>query len=80
MQAETLVEKIKSLPPEKITEVEDFVDFLTQRARQNAPPESTANDEVARRTLLRGIAESMRANSFSGNPPRFTREDLHERR
>ena len=31
MQAETLLEKIKSLPPERIAEVEDFVDFLAQR-------------------------------------------------
>ncbi len=31
MQAETLVEKIKNLPPERISEVEDFVDFIAQR-------------------------------------------------
>jgi hypothetical protein len=31
MQAENLLEKIKSLPPERIAEVEDFVDFLAQR-------------------------------------------------
>ncbi len=31
MQTETLIEKIKSLPPERISEVEDFVDFITQR-------------------------------------------------
>lgn len=29
---------------------------------------------------LRDIAESMKANSFTGNPPRFSREELHERR
>lgn len=28
---EELLEKIKSLPPEKLAEVEDFVDFLRQR-------------------------------------------------
>jgi len=28
---EDLLEKIKSLPPDKLTEVEDFVDFLRQR-------------------------------------------------
>ena len=32
MQEQTLIEKIRRLPPEKITEVEDFVDFLAQRA------------------------------------------------
>ena len=31
MQTETLVEKIKQLPPQRIAEVEDFVDFLAQR-------------------------------------------------
>jgi hypothetical protein len=29
---------------------------------------------------LREIAESMRDNTFNGDPPRFTREELHERR
>ena len=31
MQAEKLVEKLKQLPPERVAEVEDFIDFLTQR-------------------------------------------------
>ncbi len=31
MREETLIEKIKSLPPERVAEVEDFVDFLSQR-------------------------------------------------
>jgi hypothetical protein len=31
MLSEELIEKISSLPPERITEVEDFVDFITQR-------------------------------------------------
>lgn len=30
-QAHTLIEKIRSLPPEKVAEVEEFVDFLRQR-------------------------------------------------
>ncbi len=35
MQAETLVEKIKSLPPERVNEVADFVDFLHNREKQH---------------------------------------------
>ena len=31
MQKQTLIEKIRTLPPEWISEVEDFVDFLRQR-------------------------------------------------
>ncbi|MDT4969784.1 MAG: hypothetical protein QOJ64_4521 [Acidobacteriota bacterium] len=31
MRDETLIEKIKSLPPDQVAEVEDFVDFLSQR-------------------------------------------------
>jgi hypothetical protein len=29
--SEKLIEKIKSLPPERVAEVEDFVDFIAQR-------------------------------------------------
>jgi hypothetical protein len=31
MAQETLIQKIRSLPPERVAEVEDFVDFLTVR-------------------------------------------------
>jgi hypothetical protein len=31
VQEQTLIEKIRRLPPEKVAEVEDFVDFLRQR-------------------------------------------------
>ena len=30
-QEATLIDKIRALPPEKVTEVEDFVDFLHHR-------------------------------------------------
>lgn len=30
-QIQTLIDKIRVLPPEKLAEVEDFVDFLRQR-------------------------------------------------
>jgi len=32
-QAKSLIEKITALPAERIAEVEDFVDFLSQRER-----------------------------------------------
>jgi len=31
VREEILIEKSKSLPPERVAEVEDFVDFLSQR-------------------------------------------------
>lgn len=33
---EALIEKVKALPPEQLAEVEDFVDFLSARARKRA--------------------------------------------
>jgi hypothetical protein len=44
-----------------------------------AVEEPVAN-ELEKASHLRQIAERMRANSFSGNPPHFSREELHERR
>ncbi len=44
------------------------------------PPDLEATHNEEKPALLREIAESMKANSFTGNPPRFTREELHERR
>lgn len=34
MQTETLIEKIRHLPPQRQAEVENFVDFLTQKDEQ----------------------------------------------
>lgn len=33
---QTLLEKIKALPAERVAEVEDFVDFLSAKARREA--------------------------------------------
>ena len=34
MLHEELIEKIKNLPPERVAEVEDFVDFIAQRGER----------------------------------------------
>jgi hypothetical protein len=34
--AQALMEKIQALPPERLGEVEDFVDFLTAKTRREA--------------------------------------------
>lgn len=47
IQVQSLMEKIQILPPEKIAEVEDFVDFLQQRSeRQRLTRTATKLSEV----------------------------------
>jgi hypothetical protein len=38
----TLIAKIEALPPERIAEIEDFVDFLRAREQQRALPRAAA--------------------------------------
>ncbi|MCP9496796.1 MAG: hypothetical protein MSG64_20355 [Pyrinomonadaceae bacterium MAG19_C2-C3] len=45
MQTETLIEKIKSLPPEQIGEVETFVDFISERAERRLVQAATRMSE-----------------------------------
>jgi hypothetical protein len=47
MREETLIEKIKSLPAEKVAEVEDFVDFLAQREDRPLAQSATRLSEDA---------------------------------
>lgn len=51
---EALVEKLKTLPPERVAEVEDFVDFLRARASRDAALDAFL--EVAMRVEQAGIA------------------------
>lgn len=37
-QLRTLIDKLHDLPPERVAEVEDFVDFLRSRARAKGAP------------------------------------------
>jgi hypothetical protein len=34
MSAQSIIEKLNDLPPDKVLEVEDFIDFLRQRAQR----------------------------------------------
>ncbi len=43
MQADTLIEKLQTLPPERLAEVEDFVDFLRLREQQHALTRAAAD-------------------------------------
>ncbi len=42
MSDQTLIEKIQSLPPERVEEVEDFVDFLKTRDQDRALVDAAA--------------------------------------
>jgi len=46
-RASALVQKIHSLPPEKVAAVEDFVDFLAQRDDRSAVRAATKLSEKA---------------------------------
>jgi hypothetical protein len=54
MQNSGLIEKIQNLPPEAVSEVEDFVDFLTEKKSRNNS-ENAGNGSVNLRE--RGISE-----------------------
>ena len=62
---------VRWLEPVKLTKTTRALVTLLADNTETARPE---NDSLAE------IAASMKANSFTGNPPRFTREELHERR
>jgi hypothetical protein len=47
MQNSGLIEKIQNLPPETISEVEDFVDFLFEKQKRNrAKSENSETESV----------------------------------
>ncbi len=47
MQADTLIEMIQALPPERIAEVEDFVAFITAREQDRALTRAAAAASVS---------------------------------
>ncbi|MDQ3667499.1 MAG: toxin-antitoxin system, antitoxin component, Xre family protein [Acidobacteriota bacterium] len=47
MQTESLIERIKSLPPERINEVEAFVDFIAERDERRLAQAATKMSEGA---------------------------------
>ncbi len=47
MLNEDLIEKIRSLPPERLAEVEDFVDFLVERDERRLVQAATRMSDEA---------------------------------
>lgn len=64
MQNSDLIEKIQSLPLETINEVEDFVDFLTQKQTKQNGERDSANERISlqERGISRKEAAEQRAN------------------
>jgi hypothetical protein len=53
MQERRLLDLIKELPPERVTEVEDFVEFLAERERKRADSgQATGAKRRSARALL----------------------------
>jgi hypothetical protein len=44
---QSLIEKIKAIPPERLDEVEDFVDFIASRAQERALARAAADASTA---------------------------------
>jgi hypothetical protein len=51
MLNEELIEKIRNLPPERVAEVEDFVDFIAQRDERRLVQAATKLSEDAFRQV-----------------------------
>jgi hypothetical protein len=51
-QKRALIEKLNQLPPKRMAEVEDFVDFLTSKTRRRAA-----------QAILEGVARAAKAGS-----------------
>lgn len=60
MQNEKLMEKINLLPPERVAEVEDFVDFVAQREK-GAARRTGAPNQMPQRSAL-DLLESLPGN------------------
>lgn len=58
MQTESLIEKIKSLPPERISEVEDFVDFIAERDERRLVQAATKMSEDSFRNVWDNEADA----------------------
>lgn len=61
-QKRTLIEKLDQLPPERVAEVEDFVDFLASKTRDKAYGDFLAvAEEVAETDALPMTPEEIEA-------------------
>jgi hypothetical protein len=58
VREDSLIRKIRSLPPERVAEVEDFVEFLSQRDDRELTQAATKLGEKAFRTVWDNPADA----------------------
>ena len=67
--------------PVEFSENEEVVIVVNKSEKKSAPNEQETNlTDEEKKTALKKVIERMQSNSISMNAPRFTREELHERR
>lgn len=74
-----LIERVKSLPPEKRAEVFDFVEFLASQAQREATsPEATSVNEWTDDEFAQFAYEQL-SRGTDADPVTYSLDDLKER-
>ncbi len=83
MSVTEVLEAVRALTDEERAQVKALIESLpaanaSAHDPHTIPPAIT--DEAERAAILRRMVERMKANPIPADSPRFTREELHERR
>lgn len=74
MSVNEILEAVRALTREEQSQVKALIDSLF------AQPETNSPNADERTEILHRMVERMKANPIPASAPRFTREELHERR
>ncbi len=83
MSVTEVLEAVRALTNEERVQVKALIETLPPSSVSAHDPYTippTITDEAERARLLGEMVERMKANPLVGDPPRFTRDELHERR
>jgi hypothetical protein len=79
--AQEVASKVATLPLAQQRAVLRLVETMTwEREPSSYLPLAPVTETAERARLLQGLLERMKANPIPADAPRFTREELHERR
>jgi hypothetical protein len=73
-----VLEKVRAFSDEQWATFKTLLTTTEARDPYTIPP--TITDSTERARLLHDTVERMKANPLTGDPPRLTRDELHERR